>query len=127
MGSDQRRRTRSIGVRVDDIELLEIEEKARGRGLSTPSYIRSVVLECVSSTKPRKAPPSLDVKLLAEAVGALGKVGNNLNQIARRLNEGQGVGRERLFKALDELGLTMNELLKVIKLRENVIQRDKTE
>ena len=124
MGSNERRKTKVIGVRVDEIELFEIAENATKHGLSVPSYIRHVTLESVATTRPRKAPPSLDLKLLSAAVGAIGKIGNNLNQIARRLNEGQGVGVDRVVSAIEKLSLVMDELLKIIKARKNDSQRE---
>ena len=42
--------------------------------------------------QPRKAPPSVDPALLRQLTG----IGNNLNQIARRINSGQWSGLDRV-------------------------------
>lgn len=117
MGSEERRKSKVIGVRVYDLEEIEIKLKAEEAGLSVPSYIRQTVLENIAVTKTRKSPPPLDVRLFSSALGQLGKIGNNLNQIAKRLNEGGGVGIDRIFTALEQLHFSMNELLKAIKAR----------
>lgn len=116
MGSEERQKSKLVGVRLSVIEYAELEEKAETRGISVPAYLRQAALDKVE-TRPRRSAPPWDVKLLSSAVGALGKIGNNLNQIAKRLNEGGGVGLERIFLALETLNLTMNEILKAIKGR----------
>lgn len=127
MGSEARQKSKVIGVRVYELEKFEIEERANAAGLSVPSFIRQVVLEEIAITRKRKGPPPLDVKLLGSAVGQLGKIGNNLNQIAKRMNEGGGVGLDRIFTTLEQLNLTMQDLIQAIKARAYDHQRQEPE
>lgn len=69
----------SLRISAEDKE--QIEEKARKTGLSTSEYIRRCALG-------RKLPCYGDTSLLKEYSIQLGKIGSNLNQIAKHLNGG---------------------------------------
>ena len=69
----------SMRISAEDKE--EIEAKARKTGLSTSEYIRRCALG-------RKLPCYGDTSLLKEYSMQLGKIGSNLNQIAKHLNGG---------------------------------------
>ncbi len=69
----------SMRISAEDKEL--IEEKARKTGLSTSEFIRRCALG-------RKLPCYGDTSLLKEYAMQLGKIGFNLNQIAKYLNGG---------------------------------------
>lgn len=126
MGSEERQKSKVVGVRLSEVEFAEAKEKAARKNVSLPTYFRQAVLEKVE-TQGRAAPRSFDIKLLSMAVGALGKIGNNLNQIARRLNEGGGVGLDRLAAVFEQLEITMKELIKALKAKPNDSQREKPE
>ena len=100
-GTETREKTKVVGVRVNMAELADLQRKADDAALSVPAFIRSRLLDEVF-TKGRQAPPSIDKKLLSMILGQLGKVGNNINQIAKRLNEGGSVGAERVTAAIDD-------------------------
>lgn len=87
----------SMRISAEDKEL--IEEKARKSGLSTSEFIRRCALG-------RKLPCYGDTSLLKEYSMQLGKIGSNLNQIAKYLNSG-GL----FFKVYLELEETIKELL----------------
>ena len=116
MGSEERQKSKIVGVRLSEVEYAEAKEKAERQNVSLPTYFREAVLSKVE-TKGRPAPRSFDVKLLSMTIGALGKIGNNLNQIAHRLNEGGGVGLERLASVFEQLEITMKEIVKVLKAK----------
>lgn len=69
----------SMRISAEDKEL--IEEKARKTGLTTSEYMRRCALG-------RKLPCYGDISLLSEYSMQLGKIGSNLNQIAKHLNGG---------------------------------------
>lgn len=69
----------SMRISAEDKEL--IEEKARKIGLTTSEYMRRCALG-------RKLPCYGDISLLREYSMQLGKIGSNLNQIAKHLNSG---------------------------------------
>jgi hypothetical protein len=49
-------------------------------------------------------------------LGQIGKIGSNVNQIAKRLNEGGGVGLERIVAAHKDLVLIKDEILNAVKI-----------
>lgn len=69
----------SMRISVEDKEL--IEKKARKTGLTTSEYMRRCALG-------RKLPCYGDTTLLEGYSMQLGKIGSNLNQIAKHLNGG---------------------------------------
>ena len=113
-GSETRQKTGWLHVRVSPEERAEIEAAAEAEGLTVGSFIRDKMLKKIA-TRPRRR-PSLDRVLLGQILGQLGKLGGNLNQIARRLNEGKGVGAERINAASDEVLQLRDELLKAIRV-----------
>lgn len=123
-GSENREKSKVIGVRVNELEFIELNMKAEDARLSVPAFIRQMLLDEVL-TKPRKAPPSLDKKLLSMLLGQLGKVGSNINQIAKRLNEGGSVAAERVTGSIDDFETLRDEIFKALKSLENDNQGQK--
>lgn len=62
-----------------------------------------VRVQCLNQSLPkrRSRTPSVDMVALARLLGELGKVGSNVNQIARHMNTGEAVEQEELRRALD--------------------------
>lgn len=112
-GSEKRKKSILVAFRTEEAEKAEIDEAAEAAGLTVGSYCRAIILKKVLTT-PRKK-PSLDRVLLSQLVGQLGKVGSNLNQMARRLNEGKGAGSERITAACGDVANLKVELLKAIR------------
>ncbi len=85
-----------ISFRVRPPERARIAADARAAGLSVSSYIRSRLLDApITGVTYRRSQFQRTVKHL---IGQIGRTGNNLNQIAARMNSGQaitGLDRER--------------------------------
>ena len=113
-GSENREKTKVVGVRVYEEEHFELALKSEDAGLSIPAFVRKKLLDEVF-TQPRKAAPSLDKKLLSMILAQLGKLGSNMNQIARRLNEGGNVNAEKITGAVVDFEVLRDEILKAIK------------
>ena len=113
-GSENREKTKVVGVRVNEEEHFELALKSEDAGLSIPAFVRKKLLDEVF-TQPRKAAPSLDKKLLSMILAQLGKLGSNMNQIARRLNEGGNVNAEKITGAVVDFEVLRDEILKAIK------------
>jgi hypothetical protein len=97
-GSDKRQRGKIIAFRCLEEEFAAIAAKADRAGLSCGAFLRAAGL---GSPGPRavRRPPA-DHKALRQILGELGRVGNNLNQIARMLNTGQQPDLPELKTAL---------------------------
>lgn len=68
-------------LRISSEEKAQIEQKARKAGITTSEFIRRSALG-------RRMPSYGDTTLLQEYSMQLGKIGSNLNQIAKYVNQG---------------------------------------
>jgi len=84
-GSERRQRGHTVHVRFDDDELARLEQRADGTGLSLAAYLRARALDDPGPRSRRRVP--VDRLALARATVEINRAGNNLNQIARALNE----------------------------------------
>lgn len=97
-GSDKRQRAKQALVRFTDEEFAFLAARADRAGLTHAAYIRATVLGTPGPRAQRRAPA--DQEALRAALGQLGRVGNNLNQIARVLNAGEDHDPAELREAL---------------------------
>lgn len=86
-GSETRQRTHSVRVRLDDAERALLEVKAGEAGLSLAAYMRSCSL---GEAGPRaRRSPVTDRKEIAGLRVDIARIGNNLNQLTRAVNQNQ--------------------------------------
>jgi hypothetical protein len=97
-GSEKRRRTAHITIRLTPDERTAIDESAQRAGLTAGSYARSILLAAPTPRQVRR--PPVERRELARLLGEVGRVGNNLNQIARALNSGAEPDDGALAEAL---------------------------
>jgi len=97
-GSDKRQRGKIQPVRCTLEEFNAIAAKADKAGLSAAGFMRAAALGDAGPRAQRR--PPADHKALRQILGELGRVGNNLNQIARALNAGERVRLPELKDAL---------------------------
>lgn len=87
MGTETRRTTQSTTIRLtpDDHAVLAAAAEAAGVGPST--FARIATLDAAGGRRPeiRKRPDPVR-RDLAQVLGALGRIGNNVNQVARVAN-----------------------------------------
>lgn len=84
-GSDKRRRTHQSLVRMSDQEFAGISARADKAGLAVAAFLRASGLDGDAGPRAHRRPPA-DHRVLRQILGQLGRVGNNINQIARALN-----------------------------------------
>jgi hypothetical protein len=111
-GSEKRARNRHLTIRLTPGERSDIDQAAERAGLTAGSYARQTLLDAPPPRQVRR--PPVERALLARLLGALGQVGNNLNQIAHTLNAGQPLDRHGLCEALAGLGVVRNAVLKAL-------------
>lgn len=80
--SQKRKRLLSIHARVTPEEKAAVLEKAKAYG-GISAMFRTVAFEA----KPPKS--KVDIQAMAQLLASLGKIGSNLNQIAKHLNSGR--------------------------------------
>lgn len=99
-GSDKRQRPHILRVRVSDEELAALTSRAEAANRSLAAYLRAVGLE--------QSPRTRDTAAL---VAALSRIGNNLNQLAKRAHQtGHVEAAAVLAPMLDELRDTLEGL-----------------
>lgn len=82
------KRTRFLGIRVTDAEYQQLLERCDGRQLA--AWMRETCLDTRRARSSRL--PSIDPLLLRQLAG----MGNNLNQIARKVNGSAWSGSDRV-------------------------------
>lgn len=115
-----RTRPKQIVIRVSEEELAQIKEKVEQSGTSQQEYIlRSVLEQSITNTDGIK-----------EIVPELKRVGNNLNQTARALNEIDGVLKDsgfynyrKISEVLAEAKQNQEELEKIWQLLRQYLQK----
>ena len=77
-------KSRRIAVRVTNEQWGKLDTKAAARGLKIGGYLRSVALGSVGARTMKR--PTVERVELARLLGELGKLGSNVNQIAKAFN-----------------------------------------
>lgn len=116
-------RTHIICLRLTDLELSILDEKAEKCRMTRSDFIRSLILS-------RKLMPKYEIVIDSKEIQALlaqyGKIGSNLNQIARYFNS----GGEHSLSIQEEIERTISELYslrkEVLKLAGDYIGSDQT-
>jgi len=84
--SETRHRTNHLKLRLTDDERSTLDAAAERAGLSLSGWARSTLLSAPPVRQARR--PPVERAELARLLGQLGKIGGNVNQIARVLNGG---------------------------------------
>ncbi len=87
-GSDKRQRNKRCSMRLMDDEFNRIAAKADKAGLAFTAFLRAAALDGDVGPRAQRRPP-VDHKALRQYLGQVGRLGNNINQIARALNSGE--------------------------------------
>lgn len=97
-GSDKRQRGKIIASRCLDEEFTAIAAKANKAGLAIAAFMRAAALGDAGPRAQRR--PPADHKALRQHLGQVGRIGNNINQIARALNSGERASLPELQQVL---------------------------
>lgn len=110
-GAKGGRRT-SFHFRVDDSEHAALKDAANAAGLAPGSYVRAKVF---GGNPPRavRVPP-IEREALAVLLAQIGRIGGNLNQLAKAVNSGMLVAGSDLTEALTDLRVLREELRAVL-------------
>lgn len=88
-GSNKRQRGYQFVVRCTKDEFNEIAGNARGAGLRNAAWLRAKGLTKGDPGPRSQHIPPVENELLSTLMGALGRLNNNVNQIAHNLNKGE--------------------------------------
>jgi hypothetical protein len=85
-GSEKRVRDRILTIRLSPDERAVIDTAAERAGLAIGSYARHALLGAPAPRQVRR--PIVERRELSRLLGELGKIGGNLNQLAKAANSG---------------------------------------
>lgn len=97
----QRRQQKPISIGFEDGELRQLDARAQASGMSRSAYVRTVVLQRPALRAVRR--PVVEKAELGRALGELGRVGNNLNQLTKLANQGRFPRPSQLDRTLTEV------------------------
>ena len=86
-GSEKRQRTRTLSVRFNEQEAETVRKLADRAGLSTGALVRHALFNTPPPRAARR--PTVNHKAVAQLLGQLGKIGTNINQLAKQANAGR--------------------------------------
>lgn len=87
-GTEKRQRQKLTPIRWEMAEFNKVATKANKAGLTFGAFMRSLALDGDAGPRALRTPPA-DKELLLRYQGQLGRLNNNVNQIARGINEGE--------------------------------------
>lgn len=96
--SEKRQRTETIYARLTPDEKAAVLARADRAGMAAAAFVRAAVLGDAGPRAQRR--PPADHVAIRQLLGELGRVGNNINQIARAINAGEDYGVPELREAL---------------------------
>ncbi len=100
-GTEKRQRTRLKAIRLTPDELAAIETAAERAGMTVGAYMRSVVLAAPVPRQSRR--PPVERRALAQLLGQIGKLGSNINQLAKYGNLGRLIEDRHLAEAAADI------------------------
>lgn len=106
MADRKRQREINFSIRLNPAEYAAVQERAAAERVSVAGVFRSAVFQLSRDQLPvqsRRVTPTPDRAELARIVGQLGKVGSNLNQLARNANLGGWPEHDDLTAACTEV------------------------
>ena len=106
-------RSNIITLKLTDIELEVLNEAADITGLSRSEYVRKLLLEKQIN---HQIEVVADMNDLRKLVSEYGKIGSNLNQIAKHFNSGGSQSRaieNEIHQCITDLFLLRKEVLKL--------------
>jgi len=113
--SEKRQREKRITIRFNDAEWQSLHTRADIAGLTPSGYARSVVLSTPPLRQSRR--PPVIVQELAQLMGHIGKIGSNINQLARIANMGGWPEASRLEQAVADISWIRERLFAAFNLR----------
>jgi len=114
-GSNKRQRNKQCLVRFTEQEFAELSTKADLAGRPKAAFLRAAALGNVGPRAQRR--PPADHKALRQILGHCGRIGNNINQIAKHLNMGDGVSLPELREALSAYLEIRNAILVALAMK----------
>jgi hypothetical protein len=111
-GKNNNHRPSPFTVRLTDEERTELEHRAERAGLSLGGYFKSAAFNTPPPAQSRR--PPVDRAELAKLLAAIGRIGNNVNQLARVANAGSWPEAKDLSQACSDIRWIRKALMKAL-------------
>lgn len=95
---ENRNESRQVKFRVSDSEFEKLEQMAKEFQMSVPKFCK------MKAQGARMRPPKINREGAFEIARQLRGIGNNVNQLTKRANEGKAIPREELQQIQKEMG-----------------------
>lgn len=103
--------TRQLRIRLTESEHAALEQEAREAGLTVSDVVRQRLTKrrgaSAKRAMDRAAAPVQEVQMAPELFAQLSRIGNNLNQMAKAFNAGQGMDRNAVYQLVRQAWATM--------------------
>ncbi len=104
---------RRIAVRLTDADHSFLEQTAKEAGLSVGAFLRTIALGTAGARAVKR--PSIDRKQLAKLLGEIGKLGSNVNQIAKWANTDRAApSRAEIARMCEDIAAMRGEVMKAL-------------
>ena len=113
-GSQTRQRRYRIAVAMTETEHAAFMAKVDEAGLPAAAFARLALLGEAGPRVRRRRTSGADARLLAQVLAQLGRVGGNVNQIARALNRGRSVEPFEIDHAAREVRELVGEIMRAL-------------
>jgi Bacterial mobilisation protein (MobC) len=110
----QKPRRPPFSIRLSDAQRADIDSRADRAGLSAGGYAISTIFNTPPPRQSRR--PTTDQQLLAQILTAFGKIGSNINQLARVANAGSWPDSRLLKQACDDIRMIRDMLIRALGL-----------
>jgi hypothetical protein len=99
-----------FSLRLTPDERADLDARAKAAGLSVGGYFRAAVLGAPPPNRRRAA----DAPELARLMGAIGRIGSNINQLAHVANAGSWPDSRALDEAVADIRWMRNAVMKAL-------------
>jgi len=114
-----------LTIRLSIDERSALEARSDRLGLSMGGYCKSVIFNTSAPKASRK--PARDKAELARLLGQVSKLGNNVNQIAKRLHMTSSLDQHRLHEAIKDLHAIRAAILEALGYQEKETDNNPTD
>ncbi|HEY8126600.1 MAG TPA: plasmid mobilization relaxosome protein MobC, partial [Methylocystis sp.] len=104
---------RRIAVRLTDDDHSFLEQTAKDAGLSVGAFLRTIALGTAGARAVKR--PHIERAALAKLLGEIGKLGSNVNQIARWANTDRAApSRVEIARMCEDIAAMRAEVMKAL-------------
>lgn len=112
--SERRKTTETLQARVTPDEKASFVAQCKTQGISVSEAIKSKIFK--RRPKPQQLPltAGVDPAELSRLLGQIGKIGSNVNQVARHLNQGNRIDQARAERLEESVTAMRDAVLKTL-------------